>query len=122
MAIRIFLLAATLAALPSPAAASPRATLVRCGSETCLRLSGERADAATPVRIGGRALAVEGGRRWRIVVPLATARRWPVTRDYAVPITFGDGDSDQARTESAALPPGSLGGRVELASLVIAAH
>lgn len=122
MATRLFFIATILAALPSVAVASPRATLVRCGAETCLRLSGDRADTVTAVRVGGRALAVEGGRRWRIVVPLSTARTWPITLTYAVPITLGDGEDDQGRTETVPLPPGSLGPGLELASLTILAH
>src|SRR6201989_2235110 len=65
-----------IAATPGSVAATPRAQLVHCGDETCLRISGHRRHSAVIVRIAGHNLAVEGARSWHAVVPLRTARSW----------------------------------------------
>lgn len=104
---------------PAQAKAGAHARLVHCGADTCLRLSGHRPGATTAIRIGGRALAVEGGRTWQATVPLATARTWPIARGYALRLILADSTSGLERTESVMLPPGALGSHLELASLVV---
>lgn len=55
-------------------------------------------------------------------MPLSTVRHWPITHDYTLAITFADADEGRAYTEAVSLPPGSLGTRLELASLIVRAH
>ncbi|MBB3693828.1 hypothetical protein [Sphingomonas sp. BK580] len=110
------------AAAPAAAERAASARLVHCGGATCLRLSGQRDSADTKVQVDGRDLPVTGERSWRATVPLAEARTWRLTRGYAVPVTLVDRASGSARTSPVAVPPGALGARVELASLVVRAR
>jgi hypothetical protein len=124
MATRALLLATILALAPAPALAgeSPKAILVHCGADTCLRLSGHRVRATVAVRIDGHTLAVEGARAWRVTVPLSTARSWRIARGDTLAVTLADDDAGTEHIETAILPPGSLGSRLELASLEVRAH
>lgn len=98
------------------------AHLVHCGSGTCLRLSGDRRDAALEVRVGGYPLAAaEGGRHWQATVPLALARSWTTSSDDALPVTFADAHAGTEHTETVLLPPGALGRQVELVALMVRA-
>ncbi len=107
---------------PAQAERQTRARLVSCGENSCLRLSGYRARADVVVRIGGSDLAVEGDRAWQATVPLDIARAWPIARNYAVRVAFFDPDAGTERVETVMLPPGSLGSRTEIASLIISAR
>ncbi len=107
---------------PAHAAGAPQARLIHCGDNTCLRISGHRPRSAVAVRIGGQDLAVAGGRTWRVTVPLTIARAWPTSSGYALTLTLADPQAGTEGKEAVALPPGALGPRVELASLVIRAH
>ena len=109
-------------AAPAWAGQDARAELVHCGAETCIRLSGHRPSAAAAVMMGGRALAVAGGRRWQATVPLEVARTWPIGRGYALHVSVVDPADGAERSERVLLPPGALGSRHEIASLVIAAR
>ena len=109
--------AATL--IGSAAGAAPRpmrvsTALHRCGTETCLMVSGHRADADAPVRIAGHAVIASGGRNWRAIVPLGDVRVWSATaaRWIAVEVVGAAGGTGEA-----ALPIGLLGHVTELASL-----
>ena len=104
----------------APALAT-QARLVHCGdAETCLRLSGHRAHTAVAVQVAGRDLPVEGGRNWRIDVPLGVARLWHGVARDRMTVTLADGRTDGRRSETVLLPPGAMAGKVELAELVIA--
>lgn len=120
------LLAAGMVALtmatPAHANDVPEAQLVHCGADTCLRIHGHRPAAAVEVRIGGHALAVEGGRDWRVTMPLTTARAWFTASGEILPLTLFDARHQSEKTVDLILPPGALGRRVELASLVIRAR
>jgi hypothetical protein len=107
-------------AVPASAERTTRARLVQCGEDSCLRLSGRRPSATTVVRVGGRDLAVEGGRAWRATVPLNVARTWPIARGYALRVVLADAGAERAETMP--LPPGALGSRTQIASLVISAR
>lgn len=74
------------------------------------------------VRIGGRDLAVEGDRGWQATVPLDVARAWSITRNYALRVALVDPDAGTERIETVMLPPGSLGARTEIASLIVSAR
>ena len=113
------LLVLAVAATPGQATGISRARLVHCGDDTCLRISGHRPSPAVAVRIGGQDLAVEGGRAWRATVPLATARTWPTAAGYALTLTLVDTRAGTESVDRVMLPPGALGQRVELASLIV---
>jgi hypothetical protein len=93
---------------PAQAERQTRARLVSCGENSCLRLSGYRARAGMVVRIGKHDLTVEGDRAWQATVPLRVA--------------FVDPDAGTERVETVMLPPGSLGSRTEIASLIVSAR
>lgn len=109
-------------ALPGLAAAEPSARLVHCGSDTCLRLSGNRADPAATVRIAGRVIPVEGAKAWRATLPLTAARDIVDRSGQTMTITLTDPRTGIEQSEAAMLPPGALGKPVELASLTVYAH
>ncbi len=109
-------------AVPAQAERTARAKLVHCGADSCLRLSGRRPAATTAIRIGGRELAVDGDRRWRATVPLTVARTWPIVRGYALRVVLADTAAGMERSETVMLPPGALGSRIEMASLVVSAR
>ena len=111
-----------LLAVPAQAERATQAKLVHCGADSCLRLSGHRPDATTVVRIGGRELAVGGDRRWQATVPLTVARTWPIVRGYALRVVLADTAAGTERSETVVLPPGALGSRIEMASLVVSAR
>ena len=113
-----------LAALASPAcaASAPQARLVHCDAGTCLRITGTRPSAETGVLIGGRAIAVEGGRAWRATVPVATARQLATPSGGALHYAFAGTGGEPVAVGEVLLPPGALGRRVELAALIVRAH
>ena len=111
-----------LVALPGIAAAEPRARLVHCGSDTCLRLTGTRVHPAVQVRIAGRDIPVEGARSWQVTMPLAATRGLVDASGQTLTITLADPRTGTQQTQAAMLPPGALGRPVELASLTIYAH
>lgn len=110
-----FALAAGIAAmLASPvSAAEPRARLVECAAGDCLLVTGTRAEAGLPVSINGHAVAVQGQRKWRAVVPVQTLRAW--SEPFARTITVAVADS----ASEADLPIGMLGHDENLAMLVV---
>ncbi len=116
---RFALAGACIAAAGATPAFATEARLVHCGTDTCLRLSGRRADPAVAIQVAERDLQVLGGRRWRIDVPLAAARLWQGVARDRLTITLADARTGSRRSETALLPPGALAGRIELAELVI---
>jgi hypothetical protein len=116
------LIGLAMTATPASVTAAPRARLVHCGDETCLRLSGHRSHSAVIVRIAGHDLAVEGDHAWRTTVPLGTARNWADRSGDTMMLTLADTQAGTERVDLVALPPGALGKRVELATLVVHAH
>jgi len=107
---------------PASMALAAQARLVRCGAETCLRVTGNRSSSAVAVRIAGQDLAVEGNRAWRVTVLLPTARDWPGALDGTLRLTLVDIATRIETAETAAVPPGALGRHVELATLIVHAH
>ena len=117
-----FLLGLAMTAIPGSAVAAPKARLVHCGDATCLRISGRRPHAAVAVRVAGRPLMVGGKRSWRATVPLATARDWASADGGRLTVTLADARTGDESMETVALPPGALGKRIELASLIVSAY
>lgn len=120
VSLGLFCSLATIA--PAQAGWQAKARLVHCGADTCLRLSGYRPRETMIVRVGLRDLAVEGDRAWRATIPLDVSRTWPITRTYALRVTLVDPDAGTERIETVMLPPGSLGSRTEIASLIVSAR
>ena len=110
------LLGATLG-ITTPALAhtthEPATKVVPCGPESCLRITGYRADISAPVAINGHAVPVSGRHRWKARVPVSEVRRWsaPYARSIAVSV--------ENEEHSTRLPVGLLGTRGDLAMLVV---
>ena len=111
-----------MSATPGTAIAAPKARLVHCGDATCLRISGRRPHAAVAIRVSGHPLVVEGNRSWRATMPLATARDWASAHDGTLMVTLADGRTGDESTEVVTPPPGALGKRIELATLIVSAY
>lgn len=113
-----------IAGLAAPAAAAPRPTtrLVRCGDDTCLRISGRRDDPAAAVSINGQAVRAEGGRRWHVRLPIEQVRRWSSPSARTIAVGLVDARTQTAAIAEADLPIGLLGDRIDLASLVVSAR
>lgn len=117
-----FFLGLAMVAIPDTAIAAPKARLVHCGDATCLRISGRRPHVAVTIRVAGRPLLVEGDRSWRATVPLTTARDWASADGGTLTVTLTDTQSGIESVERLALPPGALGKRIELATLIVSAY
>lgn len=97
------LVAVLTAALATPAAAETETRLVDCGAGSCLLVTGHRADAVSGVSINGHTVPVEGGRRWRVRVPVETLREWSAPFARSITVAVADAESQ------AVLPIGMLG-------------
>lgn len=102
-------------AAPAMARSEPTTRVVKCGAESCLQISGRRADATAPVSLNGHAVMAEGALKWRVRVPVRTVRAWsePYARTIAVSVAEASTETD--------LPIGLLGGTEKLAMLVVRA-
>lgn len=122
-AVRVLAIAgAAFAAVQAPgamAAQEPATKLVSCGKNDCLLVSGFRADPASQVHLNGHPVKVEGGRAWKVRVPIATVRAWSPPKARTLDVTVLNADSRLHRADQAALPIGLLGQTTQLASLVI---
>lgn len=125
IAIRLPLLALMAASAIVPVSVSaaerdraPQTKLERCGEQTCLRVSGRRADRSAPVLIEQHEVAVSGGKRWHVSLPLQTVRGWsaPAARTIAVEVAGNDRQQTQA-----VLPIGVFGNTSKLAFLSVSA-
>jgi hypothetical protein len=118
MMMAIVLFAGSLAT-PATAATEPSAKLVRCGVESCLRVSGERGSAAALVKINGHVVPAEGERSWKIDLPLDTVRAWSTLHARTIEVSLDDPRTDDGGSARVDLPIGLLGGVSNLASLVV---
>lgn len=113
-----FMLSMVLAAsiaTPVCAAPAPSTRLVDCRPESCLLISGNRADPASTVHVNGHALPVEGGRKWRVRLPVSSIRAWSAPLARTITISAGE------TIDEADLPIGLLGHSSDLAMLVVRA-
>jgi hypothetical protein len=101
------------------AASEPSTKLVRCGDESCLQISGRRADPATTVRINGHVVPVEGEHGWQVRLPVETIRQWSVPYARTIEVSLHEPEARDETISSVDLPIGLLGGVTELASLVV---
>jgi len=113
-----FVAAALVSTAVSAAPVDARTRLRHCGTDTCLLVTGRRADREAPVRIAGHDVAVRGRHAWRAELPLATVRLWsaPFARTIDVQVAGADGGATKAR-----LPIGLLG-HIDLAFLDVSAR
>ncbi|SRR5258706_125997 len=121
---RILALAAILVAgLSSPAyaATGPRARLVACEAGSCLLVTGHRANAASAVSINGRMVSADGGRKWRVRVPVDTVREWSAPFARTITISLVDAETRTDARAEVDLPIGLLGQVENLALLVVSA-
>lgn len=105
-------LAASFAA-PATAAPAPSTKLVQCGSQSCVVVSGRRDDEQSAISINNNVVKVEGGRKWRVHVPVEMVRAWsaPYARTIAVSV--------EGVTQDTLLPIGLLGHSDNLAMLIV---
>jgi len=116
-----FALAASL--LAAPALAHPAtAQLVGCDAGSCLLVRGHRATADAVVRINDRVVEAEGGRSWRVRLPMDTVKDWSGPFARTLRVSVSGPSATAARTEAVRLPVGLLGHDVELAYLVVRAR
>ncbi len=112
---------AGMSAAPAHATDEPSTRLVRCGSQSCLQVSGYRADAASAVRINGRLVHVDGENGWKTRLPLETLRKWTAPQARTIRVSLHDA-SDRARSvEHVDLPIGLLGNSDNLGALQVRA-
>jgi len=100
-------------------AGSATVKLIRCGAGDCLLVRGHRNSGGAIVHVNERAVQANGGRSWRVRLPVATVRDWsaPFARTLSISVLDPAGSVEQA--EVVRLPVGLLGHEVELASLVV---
>jgi hypothetical protein len=109
------------AATPASATSSPSTRLVRCGTETCVLVSGHRDNIGSEVRINGRVVTVEGKRHWHARLPVATVRSWSSAFQRTLEITLHDTATQAISSARADLPIGLMG-HTDLAMLVVGVH
>jgi hypothetical protein len=117
-AVAVLAVSCASAAIAAPAA---RTRLVSCGSESCLLVTGHRKSADSLVSINNRLVTVEGGRAWRVRVPLAAVREYTSPYARSIEVTVAQADGPEERSEDASLPIGLLGHK-NLATLVVSAR
>lgn len=112
--LAVFAVLSAALATPAIAASKPSTRLVKCGSESCLRVSGQRTDKTSAVLINGREVSAKGTQRWHVRVPVKTVRAWslPYARTIAVSVA--------GSTQDVKLPIGMMG-HGDLAMLVVRA-
>lgn len=108
-------LLAVLIATPATACdgAAPRTKLVECGSQSCLVVSGHRADAGSKVLINGHEVAAKGHHRWQARLPVSTVRAWSAPHARTVSVAVDDTVQDTR------LPVGLLAPSGNLAMLIV---
>ncbi|TIX49834.1 hypothetical protein [Alteraurantiacibacter aquimixticola] len=104
---------------PALAEMDPRARLVRCGEESCLRISGFREDPAFTVSVNGRKFTVEGKNSWRVRLPVDTVREISSPQARTIEISLRNPHTNTETSASTPLPIGLLGGITTLTSLEV---
>ncbi len=103
------------------AAPAPSTRLVSCGSESCLLVTGHRESADSLVLLNNRVVTVEGGRAWRVRLPLAAVRDYASPFARSIEVTVAQADGHEEWSEDASLPIGLLGHK-DLATLLVSAR
>jgi len=111
------------AIVATPALAHPAtARLISCDAGSCLLVRGHRAASVAEVRINDRVVDTEGGRSWRVSLPMTTVRDWSGPFARTLRVSVSDPAGSRMRTEAVRLPVGLLGHDLELAYLVVRAR
>jgi hypothetical protein len=107
---------------PALAASDVSTRVVRCGSESCLLVTGHRDDPSAIVTIEGQQVAVEGKYGWKARVPVATVKEWcgPYARE--IEVSLHNPATRSEITDNVDLPIGLLGSLTDLASLEISVN
>jgi hypothetical protein len=95
--------------------------LVACEAGSCLLVTGRRPNAASAVSINGRMVSADGGRKWRVRVPVDTVREWSAPFARTITISVVDAETRTDATVGVDLPIGLLGQVENLALLVVSA-
>ena len=117
--LRALALAVACVSAPALAGSEPSTKVVECGEESCLLVSGYRADPAAIVSINGQTVAVEGRNGWRVRVPVDTVREWSAPHARTIDVSLRDPRTQAETVASVDLPIGLLGHITDLAALEI---
>ncbi|MDZ7893666.1 MAG: hypothetical protein U5M50_01145 [Sphingobium sp.] len=107
--------------LPTVAFAAPKTRLISCGTQSCLLVKGSRPDIRDTVTINGHAVAVQGGRSWRAILPVDTVRLWSAPYARKISVLVAGDRAAPAEAAQVSLPIGMLGHSEDLAMLVVRA-
>lgn len=111
------------AAFGSPARAGIGAEteLVRCGDESCLKVSGYRDEPDWIVSVNGREVTADGAYNWRVHLRLETVREMSAPGARTIEVSLRDPETNRETSANARLPIGLLGDITTLASLEVTA-
>ena len=116
----IFLVAATTVAPARAEAATVR--VISCGVESCLLVRGRRTTLKASIWINERQVDAEGGRSWRVRLPVRTVENWSGPFARTLRLSVADPAGSAERRETVRLPIGLLGHDLDLASIVVRAR
>ena len=112
-----------IATAATPVNARPaNARLVSCDAGSCVLVRGHRSTSQAIIRINDRIVEAEGGRSWRVRLPVAIVEEWSAPFARTLRVSVADPTESSQRTEAVRLPVGLLGYNLELASLVVRAR
>lgn len=93
--------------------------MIDCGEQSCLQISGRREDPGVVVSVNGRAVPVEGERRWRVRLPVEVVRQWSIPHARTIEVSLRDPETRNETVASVELPIGLLGGTTDLDFLLV---
>lgn len=104
------------------AASKTSTKLVRCGTTSCLQVSGHRDNQASTVTINGREMPVEGKHAWRARMAVETVREFSNPYARTIEVSLRDPQTQLETIISVELPIGLLGNLTDFASLEVRAR
>ena len=120
-AITFLALATPLCASVSHAGSAPRTELVRCGADSCLKVTGYRESVAETVILNGREVQAQGDRGWRVVLPVETIRQISEPLAQGIEVTLRNPETARETSVTADLPIGLLGDSSSLSHIEVTA-
>jgi hypothetical protein len=115
-----FWIALAVATMATRADARPAtARLISCDAGSCVLIRGYRSTSAAVIRINDREVEAEGGRSWRVRLPVASVENWSAPFARTLRVSVADPTGATEWTQAVRLPIGLLGRNLELASLVV---
>jgi len=118
----VWIALATATAATSANARPATAHVISCDAGSCVLVRGHRSTSRAVIRINDRVVEAEGGRSWRVRLPVATVQDWSAPFARTLRVSVADPAESSQRTEAVRLPVGLLGYNLELASLVVRAR